>query len=109
VGYTNVQLAYLRFGSKLDDRALRLLVWMALVSLDPPGNPMMEREPCQYWEGWEAQAQALGYDVPPRGDKRRSSVYRQVQKARARLVEAGAIERFERTRTRTTWLLRLTL
>lgn len=109
VGYTNATTAYMLYRHKLDDRALRLLLWMALVSLDPPGNPMIGYEPCHYWQGWEAQADALGYEVPPRGDKRRTSVYRNLQKVRARLIEAGAIEVVDRTRTRTTWVLRLTL
>jgi hypothetical protein len=107
VGNANVAAVYLLHGAKLDDRAMRLLVWMALVSLDPPGNPMLGYEPCHYWQGWEAQAEALGYVVPPRGDKSRPNVYRALQRVRGRLVEAGAIERFERTSTRTTWLLRL--
>jgi hypothetical protein len=109
VGHANVAMAYTLYGGKLDDRAMRLLVWMALVSLDEPGNPMLDYEPCRYWQGWEAQAEALGYRVPPAGDKSRRDVYRSLQRVRARLVKAGAITKIERSDHRTAWRLQLRL
>lgn len=91
MGRTNVAAVYVRWGGKLDDGAMRLLTWMALVSLDPENNPMIDYAPCHYWQGWEAQAEALGYrDIPADGAKR-ANVRRSVQRVRHRLVEAGAI------------------
>lgn len=110
VGNANVAAAYLLYGHKLDDRGMRLLVWMALVSLDPPGNPMLGYAPCHYWQGWEAQAEAIGYhDIPTDGEKR-TNVYRSLQRVRARLIETGAITkvpRVDRADRRTVWELRL--
>lgn len=107
MGRTNVAAVYVRWGGKLDDGAMRLLTWMALVSLDPENNPMIDYAPCHYWQGWEAQAEALGYrDIPTDGAKR-ANVRRAVQRVRARLVEAGAIVlvRPSARRRSQTWLI----
>ena len=66
----------------LDHAPMRLLVHMALVSMDPPGEP--GRPACLYWGTPELQALALNYCGK---DARRS-----VRKIRLALVQAGALE-----------------
>ena len=61
---------------------MRLLVHMALVSMDPPGTP--DAEPCLYWGTPELQALALNYT----GKHARRSV----REVRAVLVRVGALE-----------------
>lgn len=79
----------------LDHGPMRLLVHMALVSLDPPGNG--EFGPCLYFAGWDLAALALGYSPPSAlasdtfSVRRRDNVYRDVKRMRAPLVSLGAI------------------
>lgn len=91
MGATNVAAVYLHYGGKLDDGAMRLLAWMALVSLDNP-NPMLGYDAATYWEAWTAQAAALGHREIPTDGAKRDSLNRSVRRVRGRLVEAGAIE-----------------
>jgi hypothetical protein len=81
----------------LDSMPMRLLVHMALMSLDPPGSD--EIDPCLYFAGWETQALALGMDVPPAAAtdtwsvERRRVIQRAVARHREILAVAGAISR----------------
>lgn len=61
---------------------LRLLIHMALLSVDPPGAQGMA--PCLYWGSVESQAMALNYTG--------KHASRKLRERRANLVEAGAIE-----------------
>ena len=95
MGAANVALAFANWAS-LDDRSFRVLIRMALVSLDTDNPP-------RYYAGREDLAAALGKTVPakPADDdtseaadaarKARASVYEVVRKAVARLVKEGVI------------------
>lgn len=62
---------------------LRLLLHMALLSVDPPGAQDMP--PCLYWGSVESQALAMNYTG--------KHAARKLRERRSHLVEVGAIER----------------
>ena len=92
MGAGNV-IAVLLYHRRLDHRAMRLLVHMASVSLDPPGTT--NYGPCLYWARPEDQAAALGW-IDWKADKRD----RMLRKVRAQLVDAGAIVRIRNSARR---------
>ena len=102
MGYQNLTVVMASW-THLGHAEYRLLMHMAWVSLDPPGNPMLGYAPCLYWAGTATQAMGLGYD--PAG----KDVCRAVRRVRAGLVSAGVItpERVSARGRSTTWHLRL--
>src|SRR4029077_265190 len=79
----------------IEHAPMRLLVHMALMSLDPPGNG--EMDPCLYFMGWEMQALALGFNPPSAtatdtfSVARRGSIHRTVRRHRSILVAEQAL------------------
>jgi hypothetical protein len=93
VGAGNVALVYANWG-RLPDQDHRLLVHMALVSLDrdKPDQPAR-----MYFAGWRSMALALGRDLSdapegPEGVKVAKAAEKAVGRCVARLVKAGAIK-----------------
>jgi len=101
MGGSNVT-AVLAFWQGLPPTQMRLLVHMAVTAYDPPGKD--GQAPCIYWGADDNQAQALGY---PAG---RKSNRRMLQKLRAKLLAAGALELVSRgSRTEPTrWFVNTT-
>jgi hypothetical protein len=81
MGYHNVA-AVMTYWPQLGHAPGRLLVHMALMSLDPPGRNGTPA--CHYWGPVQMQAQAMGIS--------NKASARQLRKLRATLVEAGALE-----------------
>ena len=81
MGATNVG-SVLTAWPDLDHAPMRLLVHMALVSMDPPGTA--DAPPCLYWGTPELQALAMNYSG--------KHAIRLVRKLRGVLVIAGALE-----------------
>jgi hypothetical protein len=93
MGYRNAQLAMTTW-ARLDHRAARCLLVMALTARDRPG-PNGE-PPAVYWGGHDLLAKALGlcdWDQDPT-----ESDLRVVRRVLAALVEAGAVKPLNRPR-----------
>jgi len=94
MGVDNVKTA-MGTWRRLDDRAWRLLVHMAMVSMDQPTRDQPAR---RCWVGWETMSLWLGYDLPPAEATDTASVNgRNTAKVGTRLVvrrlrDAGAIK-----------------
>jgi len=77
----------------LEHPAMRLLVHMAALALDPPGT--RDLEPLVYFGGWQLQAWHLGLDVPDGTDTasvtRQETCKRITARWRGQLARAGAI------------------
>jgi hypothetical protein len=111
MGAANVQRAFIRYGGQLTHAQMRLLVWMCVVALDP--TPGRER-PCEYFQPWTAQAEALGYQLPSNlfatdteSVRRLRAAKRNTAKVRGELESAGAIKRIQASAPRrcATWLV----
>ena len=97
----------------LSGRAFKVLVRMALVSLDRPNDA--GRPARLYFGGWEPLAQSLGWVVPPDADdpevrRRRKKLAGYVSDALTELDRAGLIQRTggkARTNNRQSYLLTL--
>ncbi len=95
MGASNVKLVYAQWGH-LADRPFRLLVHMALVTLDDDRDGRPAR---RYWQGREALAGALGRSLPSPDDTtddaraRRAAAFEAVRSALKSLVDAGAVAR----------------
>lgn len=88
MGAGNVKLAYARWPD-LPDLPFRLLVYMAVVSMDEDAQP-------SFWGGWESLALAGGRLVPPACDdkevvKVRRAALKAVNGAIGKLLDRGAI------------------
>lgn len=96
MGASNVS-AVLRHWCQLPSSQQLLLVHMALVSLDPPGNG--QQPPCLYWGSVELQTLAMGY--------RGKNAPRTLRALRRGLREAGAIQlaRHSAQHRSPTWLV----
>lgn len=91
MGAANALLAYRTYGSAIGDRALRMLIYMALVARDRDSEPW-----CSI--GHEAIAEfALSRTVPGHDDTRgRKLVLRIVERGMTELADAGAIRTMRR-------------
>jgi hypothetical protein len=89
MGATNVTLVYAHW-TRLDGAPFRVLIYMALVSLDADDPP-------RYFGGWEALANALGRQLPPKDDpgqkaqRERAAAAEAVRVAVRQLTRAGAV------------------
>jgi hypothetical protein len=88
LGAGNVKLVYARWAG-LPDLPFRVLVYMALVTMDE------DAKPC-FWGGWESLALAAGRIVPDRCDdpevtKARRAALKAVNGAVKTLVDRGAV------------------
>jgi len=92
MGLGNVKLAYARW-VHLPDRSFRLLVFMALVSMD-------EDTPPQYWGGREKLAYALGRRTPDEPARTDSSM-RAIESRKTRAADFQAVKESMRPLTNT--------
>jgi len=105
VGARNVAAAYAMY-PRLPHRAMRLLAYMALRSLD---DDRPEAPARRYFGGRDEMAEALGYDLST--DARREAARREVRRTVAQLRAAGALGRLAsgRAGNRSVYQLRLEL
>lgn len=105
MGARNVAAAYAMY-PRLPHRAMRLLAYMALRSLDDDRPDAPAR---RYFGGRDDMAEALGYDLGT--SARREAAHREVRRAVAQLRAAGALGRLAsgRAGNRSVYQLRLEL
>ena len=90
MGASNALRVYAAWGGVLDDRPLRLLIYMALVARDKDATPWFS-------QGHEALSEmALGTPVPDEPQKERDKALRVVRRAITHLHQAGAISTVKR-------------